>query len=237
MATSYSPKIPIDGLTLLLDSTNLKSYPGSGNTWYDISGKGNHGTLTNFTGPGAGTTSGFDTNTKYMMFDRHVGGSDGTANNFVAMPNSNSLDACIPQNGMTFSIWIKITSYTCTALTRWAGSWEIYYCSGLVWRTMGTGGNDGNSGLSYATHQNKFHNIIATHDGSTRKFYINGVEIYSNSNSVSGQDTTNAFGIGAYYGGSYAMIGALPVYALYNRAVSPAEASQIFEAHRAKFGL
>jgi hypothetical protein len=102
---------------------------------------------------------------------------------------------------------------------------------------MGTGGNDGSSGLEASTYLNNFHNIIATHDGSTRKFYINGVEIYTNSNSISGQDTTSAFGIGAYYGGNYAMVGALPVYALYNRAVSPTEASQIFEAHRNKFGI
>lgn len=36
-----------DGLVLYLDSYNIKSYPGNGNTWYDISGKSNHHTLVN----------------------------------------------------------------------------------------------------------------------------------------------------------------------------------------------
>ena len=31
-----------DGLVLCLDAGNTKSYPGSGDTWYDISGNGNH---------------------------------------------------------------------------------------------------------------------------------------------------------------------------------------------------
>jgi hypothetical protein len=39
------PHIVTDGLELVLDAANPKSYPGSGTTWYDISGKGKHFTL------------------------------------------------------------------------------------------------------------------------------------------------------------------------------------------------
>jgi len=39
--------IPQNGLQLLLDAANTKSYPGSGTTWTDLSGNGNTGTLTN----------------------------------------------------------------------------------------------------------------------------------------------------------------------------------------------
>lgn len=38
MALSHSPKIVTDGLVLCLDAGNPKSYPGSGSTWYDLSG-------------------------------------------------------------------------------------------------------------------------------------------------------------------------------------------------------
>ena len=45
MGFSRGPKIVTDGLVLYLDAANQKSYPGSGTTWYDISGKGKHFTL------------------------------------------------------------------------------------------------------------------------------------------------------------------------------------------------
>ena len=39
------PKIVTDGLVLMLDPIISKSYPGSGNTLYDLSGRGNNGTI------------------------------------------------------------------------------------------------------------------------------------------------------------------------------------------------
>lgn len=39
MAVRYNPSINTSNLQLLLDAGNPKSYPGSGTTWFDISGK------------------------------------------------------------------------------------------------------------------------------------------------------------------------------------------------------
>ncbi len=47
MATNYNPSIVTDGLKVCFDAANPKSYPGSGTTWYDLSGNDNHGTLLN----------------------------------------------------------------------------------------------------------------------------------------------------------------------------------------------
>ena len=47
MAGKSGPKVVTDGLVLYLDPANPDSYPGSGNTWYDISGRGNHFSLIN----------------------------------------------------------------------------------------------------------------------------------------------------------------------------------------------
>ena len=47
MAFNYSPKIVTDGLVLALDAANVKSYPGSGTTWNDLSRGGNNGILIN----------------------------------------------------------------------------------------------------------------------------------------------------------------------------------------------
>ena len=61
MALAHSPRIVRDNLVLYLDAANTKSYPGSGTTWKDISGKGHHGTLIN------GTI--FNSNENSMDFD------------------------------------------------------------------------------------------------------------------------------------------------------------------------
>ena len=55
MAFSHSPKIVTDGLVLSLDAGNVKSYPGTGATWFDKSGNNSNGALNN--GPTFNTSS------------------------------------------------------------------------------------------------------------------------------------------------------------------------------------
>lgn len=45
MGFYYSPRLVTDGLVLTLDAANPKSYPGSGATWYDLSGNNFNFTL------------------------------------------------------------------------------------------------------------------------------------------------------------------------------------------------
>ena len=40
MGITYNPRTITDGLVLCLDAANTKSYPGSGTTWFDLSGNG-----------------------------------------------------------------------------------------------------------------------------------------------------------------------------------------------------
>lgn len=61
MSASVNPDIVTDGLVLCLDAANPDSYPGSGSTWYDLSGNNNHSTL-------SGPSFGSDQYAKYMHF-------------------------------------------------------------------------------------------------------------------------------------------------------------------------
>lgn len=45
MAVNAGPNIVEDGLVLSLDAGNPKSYPGTGNIWYDVSGQNNNFTI------------------------------------------------------------------------------------------------------------------------------------------------------------------------------------------------
>lgn len=47
MGIAYNTSIVKTGLVLHLDAANVKSYPGSGTAWNDLSGNGNNGTLVN----------------------------------------------------------------------------------------------------------------------------------------------------------------------------------------------
>ena len=47
MSTVQSGKIVSDGLVLCLDAANPKSYVSGSTTWFDLSGKNNHGTINN----------------------------------------------------------------------------------------------------------------------------------------------------------------------------------------------
>lgn len=47
MGTFYSPKIVTEGLILYLDAANVRSYPGSGTNFFDLSGRGNSHTIVN----------------------------------------------------------------------------------------------------------------------------------------------------------------------------------------------
>ena len=90
MAFNYSPKIVTDGLVLCLDAGNPNSYPGSGNTWKDLSRGRNNGTLVN--GP---TFSG--ANGGSLVFD---GVND--YNQHINLQNFINQD-------ITISLWVNFT--------------------------------------------------------------------------------------------------------------------------------
>jgi len=87
------PNIVTDGLVLALDAANVKSYPGSGTTWYDLSGNGNNGTLTS--GP---------------TFNNGNGGSivfDGV-NDYISLNSPITLATA----GATINTWFYITDFS-----------------------------------------------------------------------------------------------------------------------------
>ena len=92
MGAFGGPDIPTSGLVLALDATSSRSYPGSGTTWYDLSGQGNDATLNNGT---SWNSSG------YMSTD----GID----DYISVPNDSSLQVT---TGFTQVIWVKLNNIT-----------------------------------------------------------------------------------------------------------------------------
>lgn len=77
MAVVGGPNLVKDGLILYLDASNTESYPGSGSTWYDLSGSGNNATKAGSQSPtypqynsaGYFTFSGGVLGTNYSRFE------------------------------------------------------------------------------------------------------------------------------------------------------------------------
>ena len=123
MTVYGGPEIVTSGLSILLDANNNKSYPGSGNTWYDISGNNQNGTI-------YPRTDGFTVSSRYLSFpDTSVHPTNVNSYAYIQTPIS------------TGSI-----SYTATAFVR-VYSTNFSTVPRHIFRTVGNFGinTDGNS--------------------------------------------------------------------------------------------
>ena len=94
MALAHSPSTVMNGLVLCLDAANSKSYPGSGDTWFDLSGRGNNGTLVNGVGYDSGNGGSFSL--------------DGV-DDYSSVPSTNGLDLSGTSTSLTVSCWARTT--------------------------------------------------------------------------------------------------------------------------------
>lgn len=203
---------------LYLDASNPNSYPGSGTTWYDLSGYGNDITLYNGVG-----------------FDSSSGGSltfDGV-NDWASISGFKSNIT----GTFTISAWMKFDKYAYMDILQMQGT------SAFKWRINGqnTYWNIYNSSrwdnsLSYlmAPNINEWHCYTFTYDGADEKIYLDGVLKNQFTKNITLATPTNF--ILAPSGGEI-LDGAISSVSIYNRALSNAEISVIFNALKARYGL
>jgi hypothetical protein len=222
MACNYQNKIVTDGLVLCLDAADKKSYPGSGTTWFDRSGNGNNGTLVN--GP---------------TFSSINGGSvvfDGT-NDYV------DTSPIIASNSFfTISAWVYLASgagnFPMIASVKSGGGISFF---GIRIGSNGTVGfNLYLDGLQTANQNvpliNTWYNAVAVYDGSA-KVYVNSVLLsQSSAGSSTGFPGGVWIGNGSLLGNSF-WKGNIAQYSIYNRALTPQEITQNFNATRGRFAI
>ena len=226
MALRHSPLVVTNGLVLYLDAANTKSYPGSGTTWYDLSGNGNNATLVN--GPTFSTSRG-------GIFD-----FDGV-DDYAYVPDNTSLDLA---GDKTQAIWVLIDqSYSGTGILGKANSsvngmaltygWSGYGFQNIAWNSANEP-----SVATAAADVNNWYYLVGTQQGSTRYVYILGANGVRTASYTGGTHTWNNalnFTIGTI-GGYYTNMKAGVVY-VYNRALSQTEITQNFNALRTRFGI
>ena len=234
MGFSRGGKIVTDGLVLALDAGSKKSYPGSGTTWYDLSGNGNGGTLAN------GPTFSSD---GYITFD----GSDDVIN----LPSSNDITGDNLQN-MTAEMWLRYTttgvmyafsvkrsSSTSTLLSitcNQHGSAQVGNLGFLV-------RNNANSAHEWITHAGSYndgswHHIVCVVNGTSRILYIDGSHKSTTTGGIQSV-TGNTFPvtIGAFSASNLPFSGDVSNVKFYRRSLSANEILQNYNTQKGRFGL
>lgn len=234
MSLIHSPSIPTNGLVLALDASNIKSYPGSGSTWTDLTGTNNNGTLSGVTY--AGTPA-------YMSF---ASASSST----VSLGNRLNYTT----GDFSFSYWIYLNSYTTSEVGQgpipfFKGGYQQngYYnaitSSGAIGFTTNQNGANQVTGTPDIVPLNTWMNISITRSGATAIIYANGVKASpSSATHINPSNSTENFRVGSYgqtSGGVYNIYGNIRIsnFTGYNVALTAEQALQNFNALRGRYGV
>jgi hypothetical protein len=227
MGLIHSPRTVTDGLVLHLDAANVKSYPGSGTTWTDMSGNGNNGTLVN--GPTFNTGSlgniqfdGIDDYIELQKNDLSINPGNFTCEcvfNYDGFGNTNTL--------FSLNYYYPSSGY----LIRQTSNNSI-----IIYSDHGS-----ETSIASATtiSSSDLYHLVVTQLDNQCKIYLNGaLDRQQNlTNPVLDTSRVNYLGrrglpaLGAYLNGNIFSA------KLYNRALTEAEIKQNFNALRGRFGL
>ena len=224
MSYNTGPKIVTDGLVLCLDAADTNSYPRTGTVWYDQSGNGSNGTLTN--GPTFSSANGggivFDGSNDYCLIQNsdsvNISGGEITLEAFIKVNNFGSAEAWIHKN-----LQYTIAFYPTT------GGGYITYADSSNWSYSSFGFH----GLFLT---NTYYHIVATKINNVVTIYSNGSIIVSKSFGSSISTSSNNLYIGSF-ATSYYFNGSIYTTRLYNKALSADEVRRNYNATKGRFGL
>jgi hypothetical protein len=252
-----TPPIVTSGLVLNLDAANIKSYPGSGTTWTDLSGNRLNGTLNNntYNTLGGGNISFNGSNSVVGLGD----------NDLFSFTSGGGVD--LP---FSVSCWVRLTAYgtgiyafsTLIAKSQsisgaWSREWAFSQANstGFVFNIF----NPDTTGVNYIGRLvgsplslNIWYHLTATYSGSKTasgiNLYINGI-LQSAATNVGGGTYTGmgntattvelgrqySSGVGddsGYFSGN---ISNVLIYR--NKALSASEIQQNYNALKSRFNL
>ena len=235
--TLGSTGIPHNGLVLNLDASIKNSYPGSGGTWYDMSGYGNNGTLVSSPTYSSANGGSFTFN---------------GSNQYATLGTPSSLNIT---GSITINSWVKFSSLPSS------GNISTIYEKGYdgTYEQTFLRYNGQGAGIEFGTYNqtnfttyytpyvvgssvlvNNWCNIIGIFDGFSFRIYLNNVLVSQTAYTGTLLSSSAPVSIGAaLISVSYQrfLSGNISSVQAYNRALSAAEVSQNYNALRGRFGL
>lgn len=239
MAVVVSPNINPTGLMLALDATNSRSYPGTGSTWYDVSGNNYNFTLNN--------SPTFTTHKNTPCFNV-VGGSS----QHILRNGSYTQD--FGSNATIFIVMSSISNngfggcsrlMACSAGEVGNVDFTTYFCLAScdqsrygLWYKNNPGGMYPTSVLQTANDDFKIITLRWT-AGSTTQYFVNGVQESSTTITSAfnyASVTRMTFGSNANATQEFGTFRIAGVY-MYARNMSNNEIKQNYNALRVRYGL
>jgi len=227
-------RIPIvtNGLVMYLDAGNRNSYTSGSTTWRDVSLNNNNGTL---------------------VYNPKFNSGSGGSITFNGLTDRIDL----PDIGVTE---LSAFSISCWVKTATGGDYPIVYSEGtpanwsnnlfnLYYGDSGAGGASGgirvffgnSSVITYNTSvvDNIWRNVVYSQiNNSNRSLYLNGVEIGTNTTTITHTVTNSYIGAGNNNGSFLQFYrGDISNLQLYNRALSIPEIIQNYNAQKSRFNL
>jgi len=224
MGIAYNTSIVRDGLVLHLDATNVKSYPGSGTVWKDLSRSHLDFTLQN--GVSYNTTDGY-----YMQ-------TDGINDMIIASDSIN-----INFSAYTVSVWFMRVNGTSQRILSKRDTGNQFTTP--FYMNVGSSGTlyfDTPDGINRNTLNNGFiptfsgnmENLVFVYTGTHRYVYQNTVLIASDTFSGTPYNNTESYRIGSSVE-TYTSV-KISSMMIYDRGLSESEIIKNFEAFRIRYG-
>ena len=230
-----SPGVVTDGLVLHLDAGNYASYPASGTIWRDLSSRRNNGTLTN--GPTFNANNGgaivFDGSNDNVTTGSYNYGDTFTISAFLyPLYKFDISNICANSNtgGATNGFRLLINDFQTDNQNL-----RFQYGNGTNFDTIADPGRIVWSAWQHVT-------FVVDKNAVICQIYYNGELTVSSALSFTNFNTNAQIFIGTYAnlvssGGAFNYYGRIPFFLIYNRALSPQEVAQNFNATRTRFGI
>jgi hypothetical protein len=224
MGIRRGPNIIQEGLVLSLDAGNVRSYPGSGTAWKDVSGKGNNAALQNgpiYSSDGRGS----------IEFD---GTDDGVSGNKPVFST------------VTLEYYCKLTGNSTGGYPHLVMSGNTFI--GFIGSTSSARFRIAiNPGAGYSeitsdllNPSTTFNLYSMTYDGVTVRMFVNGVQQASTMNIASTFElmTGTSYQLSATSTPAYDKApNRISTFRIYNRALTASEIQQNFNAVRGRYGI
>lgn len=224
MGAYGGPDIITDGLVFLVDAASERSYPGSGNTWYDLSGNNYDLTLTN--GP-VWNSAGYFDNDVDSYFTGAGGSNIPTGNDPYTMVvwarQNNSWgnsDGFISIGGFG----VNNGSNALRTLSNSVGQFHHYW-----WYTdLSLTSNAGSLALG------EWFQVAVSFDGTTRRIWVNGISRASDTPGAVHNVTSSTIQVSKTVNSEY-QEGDMAIACIYDRALTSDEMLQNFNAQKNRF--